>query len=307
MNNTLELHEIPMFSVLDTRQGRWQKRKSHWLSYGIESEVGRTAKVFRTKDWVQQKSKTSPKSDTSIFDPVLCELMYHWFCPRGGKILDPFAGGSVRGIVAGLMGMHYDGIDLRQEQIEANIIQRNEIIKTNECVEWYVGDSVNLNIILPGCTEYDFIFSCPPYGDLEVYSDDPKDLSNMELADFTVSYKDIIYKAVQRLKDCSFACFVVGNYRHKQSGTLIDLVGLTNTAFRKAGANYYNEMILVNVAGTLPFRVGAQMYKSRKIGRCHQSILVFVKGDPFKAAQRINEHGNIEFKEQETNLEELFG
>ena len=27
---------------------------------------------------------------------------------------------------------------------------------------------------------FDFIFSCPPYGDLEVYSDDPNDLSRMK-------------------------------------------------------------------------------------------------------------------------------
>jgi hypothetical protein len=37
---------------------------------------------------------------TSIFDPVLCEIAYRWFCPSGGTVLDPFAGGSVRGIVA---------------------------------------------------------------------------------------------------------------------------------------------------------------------------------------------------------------
>ena len=39
-------------------------------------------------------------SGTSIFDPVLCEIAYRWFCPPGGLVLDPFAGGSVRGIIA---------------------------------------------------------------------------------------------------------------------------------------------------------------------------------------------------------------
>ena len=32
---------------------------------------------------------------TSVFCPVLCELMLRWFCPAGGSVLDPFAGGSV--------------------------------------------------------------------------------------------------------------------------------------------------------------------------------------------------------------------
>jgi hypothetical protein len=47
----------------------------------------------------------------SIFDPVLCELLYKWFCTNGGSVLDPFAGGSVRGVV-GILGYPY-GIDLR--------------------------------------------------------------------------------------------------------------------------------------------------------------------------------------------------
>ena len=45
------------------------------------------------------------QSGTSIFDPVLCELAYRWFCPPGGVVLDPFAGGSVRGIVASKLGL----------------------------------------------------------------------------------------------------------------------------------------------------------------------------------------------------------
>lgn len=61
-----------------------------------------------------------PQSGTSIFDPVLTELAYRWFCPPTGYILDPFAGGSVRGIVAAVLGRAYTGIDLRPEQIEAN-------------------------------------------------------------------------------------------------------------------------------------------------------------------------------------------
>ena len=57
---------------------------------------------------------------TSIFDPVLCELAYTWFSPPGGVVLDPFAGGSVRGIIAAALGRKYIGIDLRPEQVQAN-------------------------------------------------------------------------------------------------------------------------------------------------------------------------------------------
>ena len=32
---------VPPFSVLDTKQGYWQKRKKYWLSIGLKSEIGR--------------------------------------------------------------------------------------------------------------------------------------------------------------------------------------------------------------------------------------------------------------------------
>jgi hypothetical protein len=48
----------------------------------------------------------------SIFDPVLCELLYKWFCTNGGSVLNHFAGSSVRLYVAGILGI-YNGIDLR--------------------------------------------------------------------------------------------------------------------------------------------------------------------------------------------------
>ena len=82
---------------------------------------------------------------TSIFDPVLCELIYKWFCPSKGKILDPFAGGSVRGIVAEYLGYSYTGIELRQEQVEENYNQAKIIgLKPN----WVVGDSVNVKSLV---------------------------------------------------------------------------------------------------------------------------------------------------------------
>jgi len=35
--------------------------------------------------------------------PVLAEIMYTWFCAKDGMVLDPFAGGHVRGIVAAML------------------------------------------------------------------------------------------------------------------------------------------------------------------------------------------------------------
>lgn len=232
---------------------------------------------------------------TSIFDPVLCELAYRWFCPAGGLVLDPFAGGSVRGIVASKLGRRYVGVDLSQRQIDANREQANSI-----CAEplpiWAEGDSRNIGTLC-GEDDADMIFTCPPYADLEVYSDDPRDLSTLGYAEFVESYQHIIRETCRLLRRDRFACVVVGEVRGKAAGgAYYGFVPDTIEAFRSGGLEFYNEAILVTAAGSLPIRAGKQFEVSRKLGKTHQNILVFVKGDPRKATEAC---GSCEFDDKE--------
>jgi hypothetical protein len=214
---------------------------------------------------------------TSLFDPVLCELMYRWFAPEGGTVLDPFAGGSVRGIIAAHLGHPYVGIDLSGRQIEANRAQVGLLAPDRPVPEWIVGDSSDMLPRLPVAA--DLVFSCPPYFDLEVYSDHPADLSAMSWHDFLTAYERIIELAVQKLRAGGYAVFVVSEIRGP-TGAYRGLVPRTIHAFERAGASFYNELILVNAIGSLPIRITRQFEAQRKVGRTHQNILVFVKGEP---------------------------
>jgi DNA modification methylase len=232
-------------------------------------------------------------SGTSIFDPTLCELCYRWFCPPTGKVLDPFAGGSVRGIVAAMLGRFYTGVELRSEQVVANRSQWEKIkIKASGDANWIEGDSQNVADIASG--EYNFLFSCPPYADLEVYSNDPRDLSTMKYEDFLRVYSKIIFECVKLLSANAFACFVVGDVRDK-NGFYRGFPWHTVDAFQKAGMHLYNEAVLVTAVGSLPIRAGKQFKTGRKLGKTHQNVLVFVKGDPKKATAAI---GDVQFKEE---------
>lgn len=233
-------------------------------------------------DEVSRKNLAAqPQSGTSIFDPVLCELAYRWFCPQSGHILDPFAGGSVRGIVASKLGRKYTGVDLRPEQAEANEVQAKTITPSNPPT-WVVGDSQDIDELAQG--EYDLVFSCPPYFDLEAYSTDPRDLSSMTYEQFLEVYGTIIAKSCAMLKEDRFACFVVGDIRDRQTGNYRGFVWHTVEAFRAAGLELYNEAVLVTSVGSLPIRVGKQFAGGRKLGKTHQNVLVFVKGDAGRAA-----------------------
>lgn len=374
---------VPPFSVLDARQGYWQRRKNMWIALGIKSELGRgidttwgntpsgqgtgdlsdktytdTAKRkngllgeseqarthykkpnatpggspleaaslkggktqrgdgrgrplaatkgsgkpgdlaagFKAKTnnlapggtgantcWfgVDGTDGNEGQSGTSIFDPVICELAYRWFTPVGGRVLDPFAGGSVRGILASLLQRRYVGIDLRQEQIEANVEQANAICGSY-LPSWIVGDSVDVATLVDGT--FDFVFSCPPYADLERYSDDPRDLSTMGYAEFLDQYRKIIIGSCALLSNNRFACFVVGDIRDRKTGMYRGFVQDTVTAFADAGLALYNEAVLVTSVGSLSIRVGRQFAGYRKLGKTHQNVLVFVKGDPAVAS-----------------------
>lgn len=259
----------PPFSILDTKSGNWQNRKKLWKSLGIKSEVGRDSTVIHM-DSTAKENNTAEY--VSIFDPALCEVIYKWFCDKGAKILDPFAGGSVRGIVANYLGYNYTGIDIRQEQIDSNYEQANKIVPENK-PNWLCGDS---NKVLDTIIEkFDFIFSCPPYGDLEVYSDLDGDISNMPYNRFLKCYREIITKSCKLLKEGGFACFVVGEFRDKD-GNYVGFVPDTVRAFMDAGLKYYNEAVLSTSIASASMRAKGNM-KSKKLVKVHQNILVFKK------------------------------
>lgn len=261
------------------------------LTPGIASNGKSTsnadAKSFGIGGWMADKTGESRgnESGTSVFDPVLCELAYRWFAPPGGLVLDPFAGGSVRGIVAASIGRRYHGIELRAEQVAANRIQAASIMPdAGEGLVWVEGCS---RAHLPAAPPADFLFSCPPYGDLETYSNDPRDLSAMGWPAFLESYRAIIAAACARLKPNRFACFVVGDFRCPR-GNYRNFVGETIAAFLAAGMELYNEAVLLTCVGSLPIRAKKQFDVSRKLGKTHQNVLVFVKGCPREATKAIN-------------------
>lgn len=570
----------PPFSVLDARQGYWKVRKAAWIALGIKSELGRDGELLTRGHAALDGPGPAAwvGSGTSIFDPVLTELLVRWFSPPGARVLDPFAGGSVRGIVAAMSGREYVGVDLRAEQVEANREQWSQIaarmppgppsvdsaiedaggmrpceeIETDagriwvkrddtysfgavqggkvrtcvalargakglvtagsrqspqvnivahvarrmgipckvftpagqpsaevqaaidagaqrvevrpghnsviiararaaaeelgwteipfgmECQEaitqtraqvanipggaarlvvpvgsgmtlagilhglrdaeralpvlgvmvgadpekrldqwapegwrdmvtlvrseldyheeaptalgeltldpvyeakaipflqpddclwlvgirqsialgrlwypktpdaqpephvaptWHTGDSRYIGSIVPD-GGYDLILSCPPYADLEQYSDDPADISTLPYNEFVRAYREIIRRTVGQLRDNRFIAWVVGEVRGPD-GTYVGLVEETIQAFRGAGARLYNEAVLVTPIGSLPVRAGKTFAASRKLGKGHQNVLVFVKGDPSLAAAYCGEP-DLPFDMEET-------
>lgn len=266
----------PPFSVLDGRKGYWLERKREWFALGIDGSDGRPDAAHLPEE---------VNDGISVVDPVVSELMYAWLCPPAGTVVNPMAGESVYGIVAGVMGYPYTGIEIRQEQIDTNVQQAKAIDPTPMPV-WEQGDGRDVDVIAPPA---DFVICCPPYYDLEVYSDQDDDLSSFgTYEEFLAAYRQIIQGSANILKDDRFAAFVVGDVRDKQ-GNYRNFVGDTVQAFLDAGMHLYNEAILLTPVGTLPFRSGKTFKASRKLGKAHQNLLIFIKGDAKRAAAACGE------------------
>ena len=287
---------VPPFSVLDRRGGEWQDRKRQWGRLGIQSEIGRDSIVNRLNIGDNglalmlrsgAKGMGVPLADgISVFDPVVCELAYRWHTLPGDRILDPFAGGSVRGIVASTLARWYVGVDLRGEQIEANEAQAH--LGSDIAPRWIQGDSVRLSDHLDPADEFDLVFSCPPYADLEVYSDNPRDLSRMPYEEFREAHARIIAAATARLRNDRFAAWVISDVRDKR-GAYRGLVVDTIRAFEAAGLSFHNDAVLLDQVGTAAVRAERPFRATRKLTRVHQHLLIFVKGDAKRAATRLED------------------
>jgi len=265
-NNLQNMFIVPPFSILDAKQGYWGDRKKYWKD--LIGDNGETREGTLSTDMLEVIN-----NGVSILDPVLAEISNRWFGIEKGKTFDCFAGDSVFGYVSDALGNTFTGIELRQDQADLN----NKRLRGSKS-RYICDDGVNVLKHIPEASQ-DLLFSCPPYYDLEVYSELKNDASNQEsYTDFLKIIDKAFSGAIKCLKEDRFAVIVVGGIRDKK-GFYYGFPDDIKNIFAKNGVQLYNEMILAETLGTLPQRAGRYM-NNRKIGKCHQNVLVFYKGNP---------------------------
>jgi hypothetical protein len=113
----------------------------------------------------------------------------------------------------------------------------------------------------------------------------------MSYVEFRAAMRSVVHQSCERLENNRFACFVVGDFRDAD-GNYRNFVSDTIAAFLEAGLSLYNEAILVTPVGSLPIRAARAFEASRKLGKTHQNVLIFVKGSAVEAAKAV---GPVEF------------
>lgn len=316
---------VPPFSILDSRKGYWQNRKKAWREiigdFGESrndtlitspeikykdlyqktrqhrEELGMTFKEYLEKyvpdDVKEREAKKILSQGVSLLDPVMAELVCRWFGVENCKTFDCFAGDSVFGYVSAHLGNEFIGIELRPEQAKLN----NERVE-GMSARYICDDGQNVAKHIEPESQ-DLLFSCPPYFDLEVYSDLPNDASNQgSYEDFIAILRNAFTAAISCLKENRFAVIVVGDVRDKSTGFYYDFCGDIKKIFKDNGVSLYNEIILIETGASTALRASRYM-ESRKVAKMHQSVLVFYKG---KTKDIKNHFKKIEYASEDLEL-----
>lgn len=209
----------------------------------------------------------------SVFAAPLAEWILLRYAPEGCRILDAFAGGPPRSVVASMMGYTYLGFDIRQEQIDENI-SLLKIMKLNGA-EFVLGDGCYLK----GAPKeaFDCALTCPPYFNLEQYSDLPTDLSNLaNYRDFNAAMAQSAMAHYPCMKPGAFVCIVVGHFRNKATMELIDFPAHTTINFRKAGFVFWQSISLVKNFASAAVR-STNAWRGKKLIPSNEYLLVYRK------------------------------
>lgn len=212
----------------------------------------------------------------SVFPVPLAEwIILRYGGPEGGTILDAFSGGPPRAITAGLMRYNYIGFDIRQEQIDENM----EIIKSLELedrVKFICGDGTQLDGI--ASESMDFGFSCPPYYNLEVYSNLPDDLSNLDTYDDFMESINRCARSYRRvMKPDAFVCIVTSPFRlvnDRGVNEQVDFPGDVIRSFRNADMYLWQDVILSRNFASAAGRASTS-WRGHKLIPRHERLLVF--------------------------------
>lgn len=259
---------VPPVTVLDTRTELWQKRRNAWDTLIREPGV---------------------VLEDSTIDAVLAEILVQWFTPlneNGRNVYDPFAGGAEVGFVASYMGKKYVGIDIRQEQVDAN---ENTLSRQNLGGEYICDNGENIGQYIPNETQ-DLLITSPPYYDTHITSNDERDASNQKTYEEFYQIVDAVYTAAAKcLRENRFAIVIVQNVRNRTDASYYDLVADTKATFKRNGFVLYNELVLIKSCDDT---YGDIEMNNRRVKKTNEDVLVFFKGD----ANKIKDQYGTDFQ-----------
>lgn len=203
----------------------------------------------------------SSRQEYSPFPEEVARLCYELYLSDHKSIFDPFAGWGERGFYAKQYGKEYRGFDINPDAIS---YAAKEFGVSNT-----LADSADAQI-----PRFDGLITCPPYWNLEIYSDDGID-SAPTWASFLYEYWHVIGRAYAAAKQGAIFCIQVGDWR--ANGIYYDLAHKTRSLFEELGAITIDDVIISrkNVS-----KIKVMLPQAKRLGysvKVHEYLMVFKK------------------------------
>jgi DNA modification methylase len=227
-----------------------------------EVEIRKNKHVYKKGEMVEAKM--------SEFHAGMAEHIIKYWSMPGAKVVDPFAGRATRAVVTTMLGRDYYGYEITPNT-HRRVNAHFDKLGIKPMV--YMSDGT---LLKETPDEFaDMIFTCPPYYNIEKYESVDGQLSDLKDYD---SFMDMIgvcaHNCYRVAKPGSFCVWVVGDFR--AGGVLYDFHGDTTRAFKEAGFDYHDIIIMENIS---PFALFTQYQSAckRYVPKTHEYVLVFRK------------------------------
>jgi len=256
----------------------WRITKTKTLNRYVDDEMAKgtyggwkQGKTGRKYVWNEPK-----EARLSQFNPVVAERVIKIWSKEGEKILDPFSG-RCRALIAQKLNRQYFGYEI-SPKAHAKMkerLARNTLTPFKFPAQVICGDSAKINTV----NEFDMVFSCPPYWDVEDYDKcyvekTEGQLSSLhEYKDFLKQYGKIIKKCYTALKPGKFCVWVVNDIRRDKR--LIPFGSDTINLFEQAGFHFHD--IIINELFGLAIMGVRRVLTLNYVPKMHEYILVFKK------------------------------
>lgn len=276
-----EASQLKNFISANEKYGDWPR--TLWVvkdssDKSLKREVGDTGKAregsFPASGLYKgEQGKGLDGATTSIFPPRVASNILAMYAPPWpeARVYDPFAGGGTRALVAAEAGLDYLGVEIRKEEVEhlEALAERHGIVDRVSIIH---GDSRKRNGIPDNSRN--FLYTCPPYWNLEQYDGGPGDISMMDYEEFVEALGGIIKNSARILEPGSIAAWVVGLHR-KPDGELVCMQDDIRRLHREAGFWVKEEVIIHRDNPIALRRVGNFERGHGHLIRVHEYCLIF--------------------------------
>jgi DNA modification methylase len=206
-------------------------------------------------------SKQSSRQQFSPFPEEVCRVCYELYLRDCKEIFDPFAGWGERHFYAKEYGKSYTGFDISPLAIQH--------ARDHFDVENKLEDSL---ATVP--EPFDGLLTCPPYWNLEKYSDIGLD-SAASWEQFLVEYWDVFEMSYNAARPGATFCIAAGDWR--KDGIYYDIAHQTRKIFERLGATTIDDVVISRKGVS---KIKIMLPQAKRLGysvKVHESLMVFKK------------------------------